>query len=150
MFYRLLLAYLPLRPAAPDGAAPAELEAERLRDVRFSLIYRQSTQREIIDPIFEAAGIRPNLFLETASNRANVSMVQKGLCCSIVPSYYARDLKNAVCFHLPGRPCWTVAAACRQDRYLSKAARSFIDLAKSYFQQEESALQEDFSNEQNL
>ena len=76
----------------------------------FCLIYRSSTQREVIDPLFERAGRKPNLFLETASNRANVSMVQKGLSCSIVPAYYVQGVEDVACFRLSAHPAWTVSA----------------------------------------
>lgn len=119
--------------AAPPGAPLTTLETRQLRELTFCLIYRESTQREIIDPIFERAGFKPDIFLETASNRTNVSMVEKGLSCSIMPYYYARDQKNVACFRLADRPCWNVSMCCRRNRYLSKAARHFIDLAAEYF-----------------
>ncbi len=122
--------------AAPPGAPLTVLDAEKLRELTFCLIYRESTQREIIDPIFERAGIKPDIFLETASNRANVSMVEKGLSCSIMPYYYARDRRKVACFRLAGRPRWTVSVCCRRNRYLSKAAHYFIELAVDYFRRE--------------
>lgn len=124
--------------AAPPGAPLTVLELGQLRDLTFCLIYRQSTQREIIDPIFERVGFKPDIFLETASNRANVSMVEKGLSCSIMPYFYAREQKNVACFRLADRPSWNVSVCCRRNRYLSKAARHFIDLAADYFSREES------------
>lgn len=126
--------------AAPPGEPLTVLETKHLQDLTFCLIYRQSTQREIIDPIFERAGIKPDIFLETASNRANVSMVEKGLSCSIMPYYYAREKKNVACFRLADHPAWTVSVCCRRNRYLSKAARYFIELAMEYFRREDSGL----------
>lgn len=122
--------------AAPPGEPLTVLDAKHLRELTFCLIYRQSTQREIIDPIFERAGIKPDIFLETASNRANVSMVEKGLSCSIMPHYYARGRQNVACFRLSEHPSWTVSVCCRRNRYLSKAARYFIELAVDYFRRE--------------
>lgn len=127
-------------PMANLAAAPGEpltvLEHEHLRELTFCLIYRQSTQRGIIDPIFEQAGIKPDIFLETASNRANVSMVENGLSCSIMPYYYARRQPNVACFRLAGRPTWKVAVCCQRNRYLSKAAQYFVELAEDYFRRE--------------
>lgn len=105
-------------------------------DLTFCLIYRSSTQREVIDPLFERAGRKPNLFLETASNRANVSMVQKGLSCSIVPAYYVQGVEDVACFRLSAHPAWTVSACYRRNRYLSKSAQYFIALAAAYFRPE--------------
>jgi len=107
------------------------LDTECLWDLTFCLIYRSSTQREVIDPLFERAGRKPNLFLETASNRANVSMVQKGLSCSIVPAYYVQGVEDVACFRPSAPPAWP-----RRNRYLSKSAQYFIALAAAYFRPE--------------
>lgn len=122
--------------AAPPGAPLTVLDTECLWDLTFCLIYRSSTQREVIDPLFERAGRKPNLFLETASNRANVSMVQKGLSCSIVPAYYVQGVEDVACFRLSAHPAWTVSACYRRNRYLSKSAQHFIALAAAYFRPE--------------
>ena len=112
------------------------LDTECLWDLTFCLIYRSSTQREVIAPLFERAGRKPNLFLETASNRANVSMVQKRLSCSIVPAYYVQGVEDVACFRLSAHPAWTVSACYRRNRYLSKSAQYFIALAAAYFRPE--------------
>lgn len=122
--------------AAPPGAPLTVLDTECLWDLTFCLIYRSSTQREVIAPLFERAGRKPNLFLETASNRANVSMVQKGLSCSIVPAYYVQGVEDVACFRLSAHPAWTVSACYRRNRYLSKSAQYFIALAAAYFRPE--------------
>ena len=65
-------------------------------------------------PLFERAGRKPNLFLETASNRANVSMVQKGLSCSIVPAYYVQGWRTwpaSACLPIPPGPCLPATGA---------------------------------------
>lgn len=121
--------------AAPGGGPLTQLDLPALAGLTLCLIHRGSTQREVIDPLLERAGRKTNLFLETASNRANVSMVQRGLSCSIVPAYYAQDGADVACFRLPGQPTWTISACYRRGRYLSKAAKRFIDLAGEYFRQ---------------
>ena len=123
--------------AAPPGEPLTVLELSCLRGLTFCLIYRQSTQREVIDPLFDQAGCRAEIFLETASNRANVSMVRRGLSCSILPAHYARGVTDVACFRLEGCPSWTLTACHRRGRYLSKAARHFARLAEEYFQREE-------------
>ena len=105
--------------AAPPGAPLTVLDTECLWDLTFCLIYRSSTQREVI-----------------ASNRANVSMVQKGLSCSIVPAYYVQGVEDVACFRLSAHPAWTVSACYRRNRYLSKSAQYFIALAAAYFRPE--------------
>jgi len=120
--------------AAPKGQPLTELKVSDLKDTALCLMYRESTQRPIIDPLFEDAEQKPTLFLETSSNRANIDMVQKGLACSIVPEYYVRNTKSLHRFRLEGRPSWELSACYRQRGYLSKAARYFIDLAARQIQ----------------
>lgn len=122
--------------AAPDGAPLTVLESGMLRELTFCLMYRESTQRDVIDPLFEKNGFKPNLFLETASNRANVSMVRKGLCCSIVPYFYVKHIPDIALFRLDLRPAWSMSVCYRRNRYLSKAEQHFIQLAEAYFQRE--------------
>ena len=57
-----------------------------------------------------------------------------------MPYYYVRDRRNVACFRLAERPTWNVSVCCRRNRYLSKAARYFIELAMEYFRREDSGL----------
>lgn len=119
--------------AAPPGEPFTRLDISSVKNSTFSLIYRESSQWCVIAPLFKQAGIDPHIFLETASNRANISMVQQGLSCSIVPFHYVKSLQNVACFCLSERPEWNLMACYRQNRYLSKAAQHFIRLAEEHF-----------------
>lgn len=121
------------RQAAPEGEPLATLPLSCLRDLAFSLIYRQSTQREVIDPLFQRQGLQPALFMETGSNRANISVVRNGLCCSIVPYYYVGEDRTVARFRLEGKPSWWVSVCSRRGHYLTKAAQHFIRLAQEYY-----------------
>lgn len=124
--------------AAPPGAPLTLLRAEDLGQVPLSLMYSDSTQRDVIDPFFAAAGVSPHILLETASNRANVTMVEKGLSCSILPRWYAEGNRRVACFQLEGGPHWTISACYREGRYLSQAAQDFIARAAEYLRREPS------------
>ncbi|MFI3225912.1 MAG: LysR family transcriptional regulator [Clostridia bacterium] len=119
---------------APYGQPHTILQAEDLKDLSYCLMYRESTQREVIDPIFKEYDIEPNIILETTSNRANISIVEKGLACSIVPKFYVKQNHNVACFRLSTRPTWNISVCYRNNRYQSKAAQYFIELAKEYFE----------------
>lgn len=122
--------------AAPAGAPLAVVEPAQLHELTYGLMYRESTQRGVIDPLFDKNGVKAKIFLETASNRANVSMVEKGLCCSIVPYFYVKDSRDVHRFRISTRPKWNVSVCYRRSRYLSRAAQHFIQLAGDYFQRE--------------
>lgn len=125
--------HLLARKAAPEGQPFTVLEIEELRDLRYCLMYKESTQREVLDPMFKNADIKPNIFLETASNRANIRLVEQGMGCSIVPEMYARQSSDIACFRIKEKPTWNISVCYRNSRYQSKAARHFIGLAQDYF-----------------
>ncbi len=129
------------KKAAPKGEPLATVDFASLEHVTFCLMSRTSTQREMLDPLFAAHNFRPNIFLETASNRTNVAMVQNGMCCSIVPYYYAKDNPNIACFRLSCHPTWNLVACHRRNRYLPMAAEDFVELARRYFEGESGDLQ---------
>lgn len=117
------------------GTPLATTELTRFWNSKFSLIFSASTMRQLIDPLFQEAGYKPTILIETAMNHALIQLVSKGFCCTIVP--YSRMLNSpysADCawFKLPGRPSWQVCFARRKDTSLSEAHRYLIRLAKRY------------------
>lgn len=61
-------------------------------------------------------------------------MVEAEMCCGLVPSFYARGLKDNIRFlSLPDRPSWNIMACHHKKRYVSKAARDFISLAEEFW-----------------
>lgn len=122
--------------AAHANSAEASLATADLslfENEAFVLMFKDSTQRSLIDPLFAKAGYEPHLILETASNQTLISMVEKGLSCSILPSYYVKNSNRIVCFSLPENPKWQLSACCKSGRYLSNAASSFIKLATAFW-----------------
>ena len=123
--------------ARPFGMPLATTDLKRFHYSRFSLNFEASTMRQLIEPLFQEAGYKPQILIETAMNHALIQLVSKGFCCSIVP--YSRMLNSpysADCawFRLPGRPTWQICFARRKDTHLSEAHRYLIRLARKYGQ----------------
>lgn len=118
--------------SSPGSSGTAVISLDKLENVPLSIMYRESTQREVIDDLFRKKGVQPTIFIETASNRANISMVEKGLSCSILPYWYVKDNQNVLCFRLEGEPSWSLSVCHRRGRYLSRAAQDFIERAREY------------------
>ena len=123
--------------ANPFGMPLATTDLRRFHDSKFSLIFGTSTMRQLVDPLFQQAGYKPQILIETAMNHALIQLVSKGFCCTILP--YSRMLNSpysADCawFKLQGRPRWQVCFARRKDTSLSEAHRYLIRLAKRYGQ----------------
>lgn len=105
-----------------------------LREEPFVLTQKTSTIREIVDSIFKNAGFTPNVLFETSNNHAIISMIHENICCGILPMYYMDPEDEAITyFQLPDHPSWEIVAAYRKGHYISKPARTLIELAGNYF-----------------
>jgi len=82
--------------------------------------------------------IAPNVILEAQSITTVPSMVEAGLGCALVPSPLAKHNTRHVRYYDVGNdiPVNTLTIAWSSQRYLSRPARAFIDVAKELFQGE--------------
>ncbi|WP_101876626.1 LysR family transcriptional regulator [Lachnoclostridium edouardi] len=118
--------------ASPPGQLPPTLSLSQLKGEKFALMFPGSTMRGVIDPLFEAAGFRPDILFETTMNQALCRLVSQGLCCTILPQSYARDREKVAWFYLSGDPFWEWNITYSKTSVLSKAARYIIQLAGRY------------------
>ncbi len=119
--------------ANPPGKQLAVADLTQFKEDTFVFMFKESTQRTIIDALFEKAGYKPKLILETSSNQTSYSMVKNGLSCSILPDYYTHPDDQVVCFRLPDTPTWQLSAVYKKKRYIGKAANYFIELASAFW-----------------
>ncbi len=121
------------RKAAPaDGKYP-EMNLEYFKNDRFVLMTKGSTMRNLINPLFKAAGYNPNVLFESASNFSLRSIVKRRIGCTILPAAYAAPDPNIAYFYLPSRPSWELSAVYKKGSYQMKAAKDFIQLARDYW-----------------
>ena len=110
----------------------ATLDIRELQYEPFVLMDKRSTMRTLVDQLFSNAGFEPQILFETGDNHTIISMIHASLCCGILTYYYVKGLPPGItCFRLPSRPTWDFTASYKKGRYLSEAARCFIDLMKS-------------------
>ena len=110
----------------------ATLDIRTLQYEPFVLMDKYSTMRTLINQIFTEAGFEPQILFETGNNHTIISMIQTKMCCGILTYYYVKEKPEGItCFRLPSRPTWEFTASYKKGRYLSDAARYFIDLMKS-------------------
>lgn len=133
----ILLGIPRTHPLAAHAHAPyapyAETDLALFCNDPFILMFKGSTLRGVIDPLFETAGFSPSILFETASNRTLYTMVQKSIGCTLIPETYAKHQEEIAYFKLPQNPIWELAIAYRKGHYLSKPAKTFIQLAKAYW-----------------
>jgi DNA-binding transcriptional LysR family regulator len=122
------------RYAAPWDEPRTPIDLSLFRDEPFVLTDKNSTMREMIENIFHATGIHPQVLFETKDNTTILMQVRSGICCGLVPDYYVKDQPDGIaCFSLPYHPTWQVCACYKKGRYLSDAAKYFIDLVTDYW-----------------
>ena len=101
----------------------------------FTVMSTKSSNRQIIDNIFNRNGFIPNILMETNNTASIPSLVETSLCCAIVPRYYVDPHNDSYrCFILPSHPTWDLCIASRKGAYLTDAEKEFIRLAKEYWQ----------------
>ena len=121
-------------PTAEDPYPVIALEV--LAAQQFVITYKESTIRKIIDAIFEETGLDPKILFETSSNRTALSMISMDLACGLVPYHYVKKgVRGVRFFRLASHPTWKVCVSYPKGAYLSKAARTFIELAQNYWKE---------------
>ena len=90
-----------------------------------------SHTRAILDEVFRAQGVPPNVVMETGSPEAMQRLAEAGVGLTILPQTQIRDAETSGRLRRVRvrntRFVRTLAIARRRDRHLGPAARSFID-----------------------
>jgi Transcriptional regulator len=115
------------------GDSLKDIDLSLFKEEDFVLISKGSTIRKAVDPLFQAAGFSPKLLFETRSCKTLIYMVEKNLCCTILPEHYAINSEEIVYFSLPEKPTLRLVAMYKKGGYLSKATEDFIRLASIYW-----------------
>lgn len=133
----LFLAIPRSHPLASRAAAPGEplteIDLDYFKHERFALMFKESTMRGVIDPLFREAGFLPDILFESSSNHTLHNMVKNSLCCTILPEIYAAENEKVAYFRLPSRPSWEVCAVYKKGAYLTKAGKDFINMASRFW-----------------
>lgn len=122
---------------AKSGSPPQNLPRIRLSELRdepFILLKRGQGFRQIAVELCRNAGFEPHIAFESGNIETVQSLVAAGMGVSFVPEMVARSGWTAV------KPAYlaiadpaserTLVVACRQGRYLSRAAQAFIEMMK--------------------
>ncbi len=119
--------------AAPPGEPFATADLSAFREEKFVLMFKDSTLRQVIDPLFREAGFAPQILFETSSNLTLRNMVKSKIACSLISHNYAREQEDVAYFYLPSRPMWELCATYKRGHYLTKAASEFLELAIRHY-----------------
>lgn len=108
------------------------LPIDLLKDSSFVLMYDEYTQRSVVNNFFNQIGVKPNVVLQTGNNYSLMKIVESGYCCSVFPEYYAYPSRGVKYFRLKDIK-WSIYACYQRGYYINSAAKTFIDLCKSYW-----------------
>ncbi|MGN1142160.1 MAG: LysR substrate-binding domain-containing protein [Oliverpabstia sp.] len=120
------------RLSAPYGQPFNYISLSQFKDDLFSLLFKGSTMRALIDRLFQEAGFKPRMLFETSMNQVLQKMVAKGLCCAIFPQSYAHPTDDVACFRLHGNPSWEWCLIFPKGIHPSVACSDLIRQAKRY------------------
>lgn len=121
------------RYANPPYEPYATMDLSLLKNESFVLMWKNSTMRTIIDPLFRKAGFTPNILFETASNRTLYTMVKTNIGCTLIPESYALEQQDVAYFRLPENPHWEITIAYHKGHYISRPTQCFMELIKKYW-----------------
>lgn len=128
-----LLAVPADHPVCEQLSSTAEFDLSLLHDMPFAIIYKESTSRSLMDDIFRRSAFSPDIIFESARFQTILDIVNEGLCCGLISSYYINNrYRNISYFKLPDHPTWQLCASYKRGAYLSEAARYIISLASEH------------------
>lgn len=105
------------------------------KDCPFLLLNKGNRIRMIIDSYLEKVGIHPNIVLETENTETAYTLALEGMGITVYPEMFmtkSRTYHGVDLFPLTSEDTMaTIVVSYAKDRYLSKAAEDFIDIAIS-------------------
>ena len=139
----LLLAIPDIHPACQKAVMSErsrypELDPAHVCYEPFAMMYKQSTMYEVISKTFQQFEFYPDTLFYAQRSVTALEMVSAGICCSVVPSFFAagayqRTFDHVAFFSFPSHPSWHINASYKRGSYLTDAAQCFIRLAKEYW-----------------
>ena len=109
---------------------------EAAADERFILLDRGIKIHDLILDVCHKHGLEPDILLETESITTVMELVRQGLGFGVVPDVIARRMPETTVQFLSIQhvlPMNRVVVAWMKDRYLSRAAQTFIDMLCEHF-----------------
>ena len=122
------------------------VDIRAFRDTPFILLDRDDRVRRMADRLFSRCDITPRVLLETRNIQTAFALAMEGMGVTVYPELFlssrsllpssetARDAVDA--FPLDEDLAQTIVVAYNPEKYLSKAARDFIEEAQEILQEE--------------
>jgi DNA-binding transcriptional LysR family regulator len=132
---RIDLAVPPEHPLAKRSLDGTKTRLEELKDESFIVLKEGQGFRKMTMDLCRNAGFEPKVVFESNNMETVQSLVATGMGVTLVPHFIARAPRSEfVPVYLPladPTPSRTLVVAYRRGRYLSKAAKAFVETFKS-------------------
>ena len=109
------------------------ISLNQFKDDPFTIVEKLSTMRVAVDRLFKEAGFQPKRLFDCVEMHAMQRLTAGGVCCSILPRFYATRSEKVCYFRLGDSVGWELMAVHRRDHHLNKAARDFIAVASDFW-----------------
>lgn len=107
-----------------------------LKDRPMILLRKQTTMRPVLDRLFRARQVVPQILFDTANPATILEMVRTGICCGIVAESTAQGFEQGIRYYSFEKPLrWNVAVSYPKGAFLNQAENLFIQQAREYWMQ---------------
>lgn len=107
-----------------------------LKDRPMILLRKQTTMRPVLDRLFRARQVVPQILFDTANPATILEMVRAGICCGIVAESTAQGFEQGIRYYSFEKPLrWNVAVSYPRGAFLNEAENLFIQQAREYWMQ---------------
>lgn len=107
-----------------------------LKDRPMILLRKQTTMRPVLDRLFRARQVVPQILFDTANPATILEMVRAGICCGIVAESTAQGFEQGIRYYSFEKPLrWNVAVSYPKGAFLNQAEKLFIQQAREYWMQ---------------
>ena len=107
-----------------------------LKDRPMILLRKQTTMRPVLDRLFRARQVVPQILFDTANPATILEMVRAGICCGIVAESTAQGFEQGIRYYSFEKPLrWNVAVSYPKGAFLNQAENLFLKQARAYWMQ---------------
>lgn len=114
------------------------LPLQALKNRPMILLRKQTTMRPVLDKLFRARQLVPQILFDTANPATILEMVRAGISCGIVAESTTREFQKGIRYYSFEKPLrWNVAVCYPKGAFLNQAEKLFIAQAKEYWGKKE-------------
>lgn len=121
-----------------EGEQWPRLPLQALKGRPMILLRKQTTMRPVLDKLFRARQMVPQILFDTANPATILEMVRAGISCGIVAESTTREFQKGIRYYSFEKPLrWNVAVCYPKGAFLNQAEKLFIAQTKEYWGKKE-------------